>query len=102
VNDERQATVIEATPEAIDFIRERGGTVYIWTDSAGMGYVRVRPPRHPVEFNHLYGDGFELLQDVRIPRPWKWKLVHHWYPVRHLEALYNGQPGSSEYPMAGP
>jgi hypothetical protein len=88
---EPKETSVRAEPDAAAFIRQRGGRLYIWIDGAGVKRVRVRPPRSKIEFCTVAANGFELLHDVRIDRPSLWAISLKRFPLRHIEALYNGE-----------
>lgn len=61
---------IEATPEAIEYVRSRGGVLYVWTMPMEYGYhpvfvleASVDSPGADRTFQRFEGEGVELLLD---------------------------------------
>ncbi len=61
---------IEATPEAIEYVRSRGGVLYVWTMLMEYGYhplfvleASVDSPGADRTFQRFEGEGVELLLD---------------------------------------
>ncbi len=61
---------IEATPEAVEHVRSRGGVLYVWTVAMEYGYhpifvleASVEPPGPVGDFQRFEGDGIALLLD---------------------------------------
>jgi hypothetical protein len=61
---------IEATPDAVDYVRSRGGVLYVWTVTMEYGYhpvfvleAAVDSPGPEREFQRFEGEGIELLLD---------------------------------------
>jgi hypothetical protein len=70
-----------------DFIRERGGTLYVWTDTAGMLRSRTKPPSGDilVRWVDLTGGGvrIRLAPDIAsIPR---WRVDLRTFPWKRVE-----------------
>ncbi len=61
---------IDATPEAVEYVRARGGVLYAWTVTMEYGYhpvfvleASVDSPGPVGDFQRLEGGGIELLMD---------------------------------------
>jgi hypothetical protein len=59
-------STVEATRDAIDFIRDHGGRLFVWVDAAGLKHVRPHPPAGVVEFVQVPCTAFELNVDASI------------------------------------
>lgn len=62
---------IVATPEAVDFVRSRGGLLYVWTMEMEYGYhpvfvleASMDSPGVDRDFHRFEGEGIELLLDA--------------------------------------
>jgi hypothetical protein len=62
--------LIVATPEAVGFVRERGGVLYVWATKMEYGYHPVSvleasldSPGVDREFQRFEGEGIQLLLD---------------------------------------
>ena len=90
---------MEIHPDAAEVIREKGGNVYVWADSAGVKHVHPHPPHHEVEWMTLHADGIDFYVDKSIDPPPKWVVVLHHLPYRHVDALWNGEVPGMPYGM---
>jgi hypothetical protein len=61
---------IEATPEAVDYVRSRGGVLYVWAVTMEYGYhpvfvleASIDSPGPVGDFQRFEGAGIELLLD---------------------------------------
>ena len=65
---------VDASPEAVAFVRERGGRLFLWPYRAGCcgGFgMRLRSSTEPVpdrEFRRVPTDGFELYLPAQLRR----------------------------------
>ena len=69
---------IEATPDAVEYVRSRGGVLFAWTVTMEYGYQRVfvleaslDSPGPEREFQRFEGEGIALLLDAggrELPR----------------------------------
>ena len=87
---------VEADPDAVVFIVEHGGRVYVWADAGGLKHVSTEAPNREVRFDRLTASGFHLYvaTDMTRPKTWNVKLRH--IPWRHVDVLWDGdQPGRS-------
>jgi hypothetical protein len=82
-------------PEALQFIAEHGGRVYVYAVGAGLKRVStVAPDDTSIRFDRIDGDGFQLFVESDFPQPQTWNLVLRRFPRRHLGVLWDGdQPG---------
>ena len=62
---------IVATPDAVSYVRERGGVLYVWAMTMEYGYhpvfvleASVDPPGPVGDFQRFEGEGIELLLDL--------------------------------------
>jgi len=39
--------LVDADPEAVSFIAEHGGRLYVYADKAGLKHVKTEPPQDP-------------------------------------------------------
>ena len=96
--DKRQAQMsdgpkIEVHPDAAELIREKGGSVYVWADSAGMKHVHPHAPGHTIAWDNFQAEGVSIFIDRTIDTPGKWVIVLHHLPFRHVDALWDGKVG---------
>jgi hypothetical protein len=68
--DHAASVRIVATPEAVRFVRERGGVLYVWSMSMEYGYhpvfvleASLESPGADRTFQRFEGEGIELLFD---------------------------------------
>jgi hypothetical protein len=84
-----------ADPEAVSFIAERGGRLYVYADAGGLKHVKTHPPDDmSITFTEVQADGFLLFvaDDIEQPSTWNVKLRH--LPFHHVDVLWDGhQPG---------
>jgi hypothetical protein len=63
---------VVASPEAVAFVRERGGRLFVWTVTMEYGYGRevfvleasTQSPGAKRSFRHVPGEGFDVLLDT--------------------------------------
>jgi hypothetical protein len=62
---------IEATPDAVEYVRSRGGVLYVWVVTMEYGYhpifvleASVESPGPDRDFQRFEGEGMELLLDA--------------------------------------
>lgn len=66
-----------ASPDAVEYVREHGGSLYVWADLVNCPGCSVPflsaftdRPKRPSEFSRFHGEGFELLySDGDVERP---------------------------------
>jgi hypothetical protein len=80
---------IKVSARAKEFIVERGGNVYVWSDETGFDHASTEPPDAPVEFVPIEADGFTLHQATDIAEPDWWKLEFHYLPREHVTATWD-------------
>jgi hypothetical protein len=88
---------VVADREAVAFIAEHGGRLYVYADKAGMKHVKTEPPRDSsIGFNQIEADGFLLYVEDDIDPPHTWKVKFHHLPYHHVDVLWDGyQPSDS-------
>jgi hypothetical protein len=86
---------VVADPEAVSFIAERGGRLYVWADDADLKQVHTEPPaKAQISFDQIEADGFMLFVASDIQKPETWNVRFHHLPWHHVDVLWDGhQPG---------
>jgi hypothetical protein len=86
---------VVADPDAVSFIAERGGRLYVYADKAGMKHVKTEPPHDPsIRFEQIEADGFLTYVEDDITRPKTWNVKFHHVPYHRVDVLWDGhQPG---------
>lgn len=81
--------------EAVSFIAERGGGLYVWADDGGLKEVKTEPPNdRSISFDQIEAEGFILFVATDIKKPETWNVTSHHIPWRHVDVLWDGhQPG---------
>jgi hypothetical protein len=93
---------IRATPEAVAFIQDNGGRLFVWIDAASLKHVTLHPPEQEVDFKQIPCDGFEFNVHVEIAEAVWWKVVLHRFPRHYVGALWNGSmPPETHIELAG-
>jgi hypothetical protein len=84
-----------ADPEAVSFIAERGGSLYVFADRAGLKHVKTEPPGdHSIRFKQIDARGFVLYVEDDIYEPITWMIKFRRLPYHHVDVLWDGdQPG---------
>ena len=86
---------VDADPEAVRFIAEHGGRLYVYADSAGMKHVKTKRPRNAsLSFEQIEAEGFLMYVADDLAKPDTWNVKFHHLPHRHVDVLWDGdQPG---------
>jgi hypothetical protein len=89
-----------ADPEALSFIAERGGRLYVYVDAAGLKHVSSqRPHDDSIRFKQIEADGFLMFVEDDIQEPNTWNVKFHHLPYHHVDVLWDGhQPGPGPGP----
>jgi hypothetical protein len=67
---------VVADPEAVRFIAEHGGRVYVYADRAGLKHVKTQVPDDTsLRFEQVDGDGFQLFVESDLVAPETWTVV---------------------------
>jgi hypothetical protein len=89
---------VVANPKVVEFVRERGGCLFVWTDrlasSQNVTYIEAstQSPGADHEFRRLLGGGFELLIDAGgADLPDELHLDVKGWPTKRIRAYWNGQ-----------
>ena len=87
--------LVDAGPEAVSFIAEHGGRLYVYADKAGLKHVKTEPPQDPsIRFEQIEAPGFLMYVEDDITRPNTWNVKFHHMPYHHVDVLWDGhQPG---------
>jgi hypothetical protein len=95
---------VVANPEAVSFIAEHGGRLYVYADAAGLKHVKTEAPNDPsIRFDQIEADGFVMYVEADIQRPETWNVKFHHVPYHHVDVLWDGhQPGLAEGTLKGP
>jgi len=92
---------VVADPEAVSFIADRGGRLYVYADYAGMKHVRTDPPRgSSIRFEQVAADGFVMYVEEDIDRPDTWNVKFHHLPYRHVDVLWVATSPDREFPRS--
>jgi hypothetical protein len=95
---------VVADPEAVAFIAEHGGSLYVYADSSGLKHVKTAAPSDPsIRFDQIEADGFLMYVEDDIEHPDTWNVKFHHVPYHHVDVLWDGhQPGPGLQPGIGP
>jgi hypothetical protein len=81
---------IEATTRAKEFIGEKGGNVYVWSDDTGFDHASTQRPDSQIDFVPIEADGFTFHQSTEIASPDWWRIEFHHLPHEHVTATWDG------------
>ena len=89
---------VVASPEAVAFVRERGGRLFLWPTwtrcCRSLGTWRLESstePRSDRTFRRVPADGFELYLPGHLDRePEQLEIELRRFPRRHVEGYWNG------------
>jgi hypothetical protein len=86
---------VVASPEAVAFVRERGGRLYMWPHSTGccgpvLWLESSLEPRADREFRRVPADGFELYVPAGMREPEELEIALRRFPRRHVEGYWDG------------
>lgn len=86
---------VVADTEAVAFIAERGGRLYVYADASGLKHVKTVPPSDPsIRFERIEAYGFEMYVEDDLRRPETWTVKLRRLPYHHIDVLWDGhQPG---------
>ncbi len=86
---------VVADREAVSFIAEHGGRLYVYADAAGLKHVKTNPPDDfSLKFEEIEADGFLMFVEADIVHPEVWDVKFHHLPYHHVDVLWDGvQPG---------
>jgi hypothetical protein len=78
---------VRVSPAAADYIRERGGTLYVWTDTAGLLRSRTKPPSGNIllRWVDLAGEGVRLRLAPEIASVPRWRVDLRTFPWKRVE-----------------
>jgi len=93
---------IVADPQAVSFIADNGGRLYVYADASDLKHVKTAPPADAaIRFKQIEADGFTLYVEDDMVEPQTWTVVFHHLPWPHVDVLWEGrQPGLSGNSMA--
>jgi hypothetical protein len=100
---------VEAEPEAVRFITEHGGSLWVYAVGDGLKQVKTRAPDDTgLRFEQIDADGFQLFIESDFVQPETWNVVLDHFPHQHVDVLWDGhQPGyarridPSNLPLSG-
>jgi hypothetical protein len=87
---------VVASPEAVAFVRERGGRLFVWPYRSGYcgSVMRLRSSTEPApdrEFRRVPAAGFELYFPARMTRePAELEIDVRRFPRRRVEGYWDG------------
>ena len=68
---------VVADPEAVSYIAERGGRLYVYADPSGLKHVKTNPPSDPaIRFRQIEAVSFlfYVADDIQEPENWSVKF----------------------------
>jgi hypothetical protein len=91
---------VVADPEAVSFIAEHGGSLFVYADASGLKHVKTEAPDDPsIRFDRIEADGFLMYVEDDIEHPETWNVKFHYVPYPHVDVLWDShQPGPGFYP----
>jgi hypothetical protein len=89
---------VVADREAVAFIADHGGCLYVYADSAGLEHVKTEAPDDPsIQLEQIQADGFVMFVEADIVHPKTWKVRFHRFPYHHVDVLWDGRyPGPQQ------
>jgi len=91
----RPAMRVDASQEAIGFVQEHGGKLYVWAKTARCCHgastilqTSNEPGQRP--FRRVHADGFELFLDARLGEPDELVIETSGRRRKHVHAYWNG------------
>ena len=86
---------VVASSEAVAFVRERGGRLFLWPRSARccrsvLWLESSTEPHHDREFRRVPADGFELYVPAHMREPEELEIALRRFPRRHVEGYWDG------------
>ena len=86
---------VEASPEAIGFVQEHGGKLYVWAKIARCCHgasTTLQTSSEPGErsFRRVGAEGFELYLDARLREPDELVIETSGRRRKHVHAYWNG------------
>jgi hypothetical protein len=86
---------VNASPEAVRLVQERGGTLYVWARRArccGGALTFLESSNEPSErpFRRVPAEGIELYVDERLEEPDELELAVGGRRRKHVRAYLNG------------
>jgi hypothetical protein len=83
MSEPEESSRILMSPKTAAALRERGGTLYLWADKAGLLRARTTPPPHSITYDTVVLDGCSIYVEQGIApaaADWIWELVWHRFP----------------------
>jgi hypothetical protein len=72
---------VVADPEAVSFIAEHGGSLYVFADASGLKHVKTEPPDDPsIRFEQVEAEGLLMYVEDDIEHPDTWNVKFHHLP----------------------
>ena len=86
---------VVASEEAVAFVRERGGRLFLWPQRSGYCCPNWRlqsstEPDPGRQFHRIPIDGFELYLPVHMREPEELEIGMRRFPRRHIQGYWNG------------
>jgi hypothetical protein len=93
---------VVADPEAVSFIAEHGGSLYVYADASGLKHVKTRAPDDlSIRFDQIEADGFLMYVEDDIQHPETWNVKFHHAPYRHVDVLWDGHQPNRYFGASG-
>jgi hypothetical protein len=86
---------VEASSEAIEFVQEHGGKLYVWAKRARcchgpLTFLETSSEPGERKFRRVDADGIELYMDARLGEPEELVIEAKGRRRKHVHAYWNG------------
>jgi hypothetical protein len=86
---------VEASPEAVGFVREHGGKLYVWAKRArcchgSITYLETSSEPGERPYRRVDAEGIELYLDARLAEPEELVIETSGRRRKHVHAYWNG------------
>jgi len=86
---------VEASPEAVHFVEEHGGSLYVWAKRArcchgSITYLETSCEAGDRGFRRVEAEGIELYLDARLAEPDELVIELSGLRRKHVHAYWNG------------
>lgn len=96
IEDESEPTTNETTVTvsnaAVEFIRARGGALYVWGDPAGMLKNKTQPPSGFLRWDNRNADGVRICLSPDLPYVRYWHVALRRFPWKHIDVTSSETP----------
>lgn len=93
-DDTTGAVSIEIAPDAAEYLREKGGFLYLWVSKAGLLDAKTTAPAHSERWSWHKVDGVRVAIGESASEPTAWTVLLRHIPWKHLDVMSNLNHGS--------